>query len=328
MLEFAGPAWLLLLPVPIAVWLAWRRLRRVRHKDQALLHPLADLIGQLGEPPSLQRVPWSWLLGCALLVIAMARPQWVDRTLDQEPGRNLVIAIDASGSMRALDYVDAGGRISRLDMVKRAIERFLSQARNLRVGLVVFADQAMPFMPLTTDLPLAAAMVDEIDHGLAGERTALGDAVALSIKRMQALEGSRGARALVLMTDGIATAGTLPLSGAAELARAEGIRIYTVGIGTEGKVPFPRALPEDPTYTELPLDEAALKDAAARTGGEYFRIRETADMDRVLARINALEAARIPVPAEGEDWSWLPAIAGLLVLVWGEYGRRPRVLPA
>jgi Ca-activated chloride channel family protein len=248
----------------------------------------------------------------------MARPQWLARGADTEPRRNVVFAIDVSGSMRALDYQADGRRISRLDMVRRALKRFLGQARDLRVALVVFADGALPFMPLTSDLPLAAAMTDEIDHSLAGERTALGDALAQSIRRMQSIEGKRGSRALVLMTDGIGTAGAVPPEAAAALAREQGIRIYTVGIGSEGKVPFPLTSTQDLMYTELPLGEELLRRIAADTGGAYFRIREAADMDGVLGRIDALERSEAPAAINGEDWYWLPAVTGLVLLLLSE----------
>lgn len=331
MLEWADPWWLLLLPLPLLAWWASSRLsdRPSSAGQGALIHPLAQLIAGLASASAGRRVPWLWLFGCLLLILAMARPQWMARDLDNEPGQNIVFAVDVSGSMRALDYAAGNDRLSRLDMTKRALKRFLGQATHMRVAMVVFADDAMPFLPLTSDLALAASMVDEIDHSLAGERTALGDAVALSIKRMLAIEGSRASRALVLLTDGSSTAGAVLPEAAAELAREEGIRIYTVGLGTEGKVPFPLTSDQDVIYTELPLDEPVLRVLATRTGGEYFRIHEVADIDRVLARIDAMEKTRIPVAAPGaSEWYWVPAIAGLFLLMLAEYRRQGRVAPA
>jgi Ca-activated chloride channel family protein len=329
MVELASPAWLILLPAPLLVW--WLATRRQAREPAAgaLLHPLAGLVAQAGGPLARgRRPPWLWLLGCLLLVLALARPQWLAPGADAEPRRNVVFAVDVSGSMRALDYQVDGRPVSRLELVRLALKRFLGQARDLRVALVVFADGALPFMPLTADLPLAASMVDEIDNSLAGERTALGDALAQSIKRMQSIEGAPGSRALVLMTDGIGTAGAVPPEAAAALARAQGIRVYALGIGSEGKVPFPLTSPQDLIYTELPLDEALLRRIAADTGGAYFRIRDAADMDGVLARIDALERSEAPGPPAGDDWYWLPAIAGLVLLTLAERRRAARMLPA
>jgi Ca-activated chloride channel family protein len=326
--EFATPGWLFLLPAPLVWWLTSHVLARRERNQSALLHPLARLLGELQREERGREVPWLWLIGCMLIVVAMARPQWLGRGTEDEPRRNIVFAVDISGSMRALDYEIDGRRISRLDMVKRALKRFLERAEDLRVGLVVFADDALSFMPLTRDLKLASDLVDEIDHGFAGERTALGDAIALSVKRMQAVEGRDASRALIVMSDGIDTSGAVSPEAAAELAREARVRIYTVGVGTAGRVPFPLTSADDLTYTELPLDEASLQNLAAKTGGTYFHILRTEDMDRVLARIDDIEKTQGPAPARGEEWYWLPAVAGLLALILAELRRRRRVAPA
>jgi Ca-activated chloride channel homolog len=322
--EFAASLWLLLLPLPVAIWWFGRRRSSRRDRDGALLHPMAALIGRLQAPrrPGTP-IPWLWLFGCGLLVVALARPQWIDPDPpDGEPGHNMVFAIDVSGSMRILDYRVDGRPASRLDMLKSSLIRFLEHAPRMRAGVVVFADDVMTFVPLTTDLALAAEMVGEIDNSLAGERTALGDAIALSLRRMQAVTEADASRVLVLMTDGVPTAGTIDPEAAAGLARAAGIRIYTVGIGGGTPAPFPLSPTGEQTIADIPLDEPFLQALAATTDGAYFRIVEDGDLLQALDHIDRLERSLIPAGAVVREAYWLPALAGLALLVLADRRRR------
>lgn len=323
MFEFGAPFWLALLPLPPLLWWLWS-LRPARSLAGALLHPLAHTIGELqnGRRPG-RSAALPWLCGCALLILALARPQWLDRdAAARVPGYDLVIAVDVSGSMRALDYATdypAGNQpFSRLDMVKQALARFFERADGLRAALLVFADQAYTLMPLTADLALTADMSKEIDHGYAGERTALGDAVALALRRVET--SHLATRALVLLSDGADTAGTIRPDTAATLAREQGVRIYTVGLGNEGPVPFPLGN-GNVVYRTLPPDEDALERLAETTGGSYFRMRTAGDMDAVLDHIHAVEKGRIPIPAPARAWYWLPTLLGLACLLLAELRR-------
>ncbi|MBK9132635.1 MAG: VWA domain-containing protein [Gammaproteobacteria bacterium] len=328
MFEFGAPLWLWLLPLaPLAWWLARRR---AGDRAGALLHPQAELLAELqGNNGSLRRAPWPWLLACTLLLLALARPQAIDTHAPElEPGHNIMFAVDVSGSMRALDYSIDGRPASRLDALKDALRRFLEQARGVRVGAVVFADDALTLLPLTSDLTLARQLVAEIDNGLAGEKTALGDAIALGVKRLQAVDDP--ARVLVLLTDGSATGGLITPEAAAVIARAAGVRLYTVGFGRAGKVAFPGSPVEAPISTELPPDEDQLRHLAAATGGVYFKAADGESLSAVLAEIERLELARIPAPPRGdaEEWYWLPVAAALGVLLFAEARRRRAGVPA
>lgn len=329
MFEFLAPLWLLLLPLaPLAAWRAARR--QSQDRSDALRHPQAHLLAELqGERRRVRRLPWLWLAGCTLLLLALARPQWLDtRPPGLEPGHNVMFAIDVSGSMRALDYVVDGRPASRLDALKRALQQFLAQARDLRVGALVFADDAMTLLPLTTDLALARQLLAEVDHSLAGEKTALGDAIALGVDRLQVVDDP--VRVLVLLTDGSATGGLVTPDAAAALARRSGVRLYTVAFGRAGKVAFPASPVEAPLSTELPPDEDQLRRLAAATGGTYFKAGATEDLGGILAEIDRLEQARIPTlrRADGIEWFWLPAAGALLVLLLAEARRRREELPA
>lgn len=322
--EFGAPLWLLLLPLPPVLW--WFHLRR-QPRDRlagAVIHPLARTIGVLQSSLRDTRpTPWLWLLGCLLLVIALAQPRWVDPAPDRDiAGHNLILAIDVSGSMRSLDYTVDNTPISRLDMVKLTLRHFLEQAARLRVGVVLFGDDVMTYVPLTTDLALVADMIDEIDNSLAGERTALGDAIALSLRRMQALpDDDTAARSLVLLTDGVPTAGTISTGEAAEMARELGIRIFTVGLGSETPSLFPLSPAEAPMLAEVEIDEVFLRDLAASTGGDYYPVRETADLEQALTAIDRLETTPIAQPVVIREGYWLPALLGLLLLVFAERRR-------
>jgi Ca-activated chloride channel family protein len=334
MFEFATPGWLLLIPLaPLAWWLGRQRRPRAPEADRAgaLLHPQAALLAELQDKgrARARHVPWPWLLGCTLLLLALARPQWLDtRAPGLEPGHNVVFAIDVSGSMRALDYTIDDRPASRLDLLKLALQRFLDRARDVRVGAIVFADDALTLLPLTADLTLAKQVIAEVDNSLAGERTALGDAIALGVRRVQATDDK--VRVLVLLSDGSATGGLVTPDTAAVLARQAGVRLYAVGFGRGGKVAFPGSPVDAPVSAELPPDEDLLKRLAAATGGAYFKAADADGLAGVLDEIERTEQARIPAARRAaiREWYWLPAAAALLLLFMMEIYRRREGIPA
>jgi Ca-activated chloride channel family protein len=324
--EFAAPLWLAALPLPPLLWLLLRIRRSGR--DEALIHPLAPLIADLRPAPGRNLLtPALWLAGCLLLLLALARPQWSDPSSAATiPAYDLAIAVDLSGSMRALDYVDADGRpISRIDMVKAALARFLADSERVRVSLLVFADSAFTYMPATTDRDVASAMVAELDPSLAGERTALGDAIALAVHR--STQGAELPRALILLTDGSDTAGNIRPQAAAALAREHGMRIHALGFGREGVVPYPLGNGET-IYRELPPDRALLATLAGTTGGSHHHIASPADMEQVLHRIHETESARADAaPVTRIELYPLAIVPGIICLLLAEISRRREVTP-
>lgn len=329
MLEFAAPWWFLALPVP---WLAWLGLARIRQDKQsrplAILHAQADLLAGLAEAlPARQRAHWPWLLGCALLIAALARPQWVDTTTSTYQGRDFLLALDVSGSMRAQDFVVDGRLLNRLDMLKRVVDQFLAGRRGDRIGLIVFGDDAYTLSPLTSDMRLVRTLLDEVRNGMAGEKTALGNAVALAVERLRDHEATT--RTLVLLTDGSNTAGTITPEAATMMAKEESVRIYAVGIGSHRKVPFPRGANEAPAITEMPLDEDLLRRMAQQTGGRYYLAENTEEMRRIITDIEQLEKVNIRDSAalQRGEWYWLPLAAGLALLLFWHLRARQEVLP-
>ncbi len=309
MLTLAEPAWLLLLPLPPLLWLAARK-RPGGGEAPALLHPRAALLASLQARRGGRSLPWLWLAATAALLLALARPQWLE---ESHQSRAFMIAIDVSGSMRAQDFTDEKGRPqSRLERVKVVIDRFMERRPGDRFGLIVFADDAFTLAPLTSDRRLVRRFLDDVKNGMAGERTALGDAIALAVRRLQSQPPAN--RALLLLTDGTQSAGAVSAETALAIARIGAVRVYAVGIGSEGKVLFPRGPRERPDFKEVPLDEAFLKRLAADSGGRYYRADDSDALERIVADVERLESpVERPGPTRRIDLFALPlALAGVL----------------
>lgn len=250
--------------------------------------------------------------------IAMAPP---------EPGLglDLVLVVDASGSMRALDARGESGARTRIELAQEVVSRFAEQraAEGDRVGLVVFGETAFTQCPLTSDGKLLAATLERVEAGMAGEATALGDALGLAVKRALAGAGSTpfepAGRVIVLLTDGRHNAGALSVEAATILAAAEGLRVHTVAIGSAGGdvAMAPGDLPGPPRFERHDVDREALVRVAKQTGGRFFEARRSGDLEAVYQEIDALERVARPLPARlrrTERPEPLLALAGGLVL--------------
>ncbi len=300
------PAWLLLIPLAWVVVVVMARAQPASIPWPGLEE--ARLAG--ARRHDLTRGVALGLRGLALMVLAvvLAGPVGVHRA-PPEPGHglDLVLAVDASGSMRALDTRSEGQWRTRLDLARQVVARFAEQraAEGDRVALVVFGETAFTQCPLTSDGALLAAALERVDAGVAGEATALGDALTLSVKRALAgatPEAPRGAgRVVVLLTDGRNNAGTVPVETAAALAAAEGIRVHTVAIGTAGEEVAMETRGRAPgrrlQFERHDVDHETLERIAAVTGGHFFPARRSADLMRVYAEIDALERVTRREPA-------------------------------
>lgn len=223
------------------------------------------------------------LIGWILLIAAAARPQWVGE-IRQMPvsGRDLMLALDLSGSMEEKDFVLNGQRVSRLQAAKDVAREFIERRRGDRVGLTVFALHPYSMMPLSFDLQTVQEMLEETFIGLAEEtKTAIGDAILLSLKQLKGQEGTK--RVLVLLTDGANNAGSVTPQKAAQLAAGEGLKIYTIGVGSDIRQ---RGFFVRQNYD---LDEKTLKMIANKTGGHYFRARNTSELRNIYALLDQLE---------------------------------------
>ena len=297
MFQFAWPWMILLLPLP---WLVRRfaapsprALERAgRGEPPQVRHPG---IGNLetayasvtaAVPPSLL---WQFLLlwlAWSALVVTMMKPQLLEsHTEVVSAGYDLMLAVDTSRSMEALDFSVDGKPVNRLAVVKGVVGRFIEQRQGDRVGLVLFGDDAFLQAPLTMDGSAVKAMLDTAVPRMAGDSTAIGDAVGLAVKKLR--ERPEGSRILILLTDGENTSGSLPPREASLLAQRYDTRIYTIGVGSEGEVPFPEG--GRIVMKEMPLDEGLLQEMADSTGGAYFRATDSRALEAIYTQIDMLE---------------------------------------
>ena len=288
MIEFAWPWAALLWPLPFLV----RRLRPAR-----LLAPAALAVPAV-EPfatdaPRGRRAFLPLLLlwvAWSLAIAAAARPQWTGDAVDlPATGRDLVLAVDISGSMSMEDVTLDGVPADRLAAVKAVIDEFIERRDGDRVGLILFGTHAYLQAPLTFDLATVRRFLVEAPVGIAGGRTAIGDAVALAVKRLHGRPSD--SRVLVLLSDGSNNAGDIDPREAAAMAALEGVRIHTVGFGSEA-MEISGALGVRVVNPSLGLDEPTLAEIARVTGGQYFRARDTAGLARIYDVIDALEPAQ------------------------------------
>ena len=328
MIRFQWPWMVLLLLLPMLQWLLARRrldaLDDYRQQRTTLLYPsLARLEAVFqGQRPGLSRGSVVQLALVTLLwlglTLALMRPQWLQPYTDEKvEGYDLMLAVDASHSMEALDFTVNGQQVSRMQVVKGVMGRFIEQREGDRVGLVIFGNQAFVLSPLTLDRRMVRHLLDNLVPRIAGDGTAMGDAIGLGIKKLR--ERPPGSRVLILVADGENTAGTIPPLEAAKLAAAEGVRIYAIGVGShqeevpiieEGRLVY---------RSDLGFDEATMKRIAETTGGAYFRASDANALEEISRRINELEKSKaesrtVWVPHPLYRWPLGVALLSLLLL--------------
>ncbi|RDH81726.1 MAG: BatB protein [endosymbiont of Galathealinum brachiosum] len=239
-------------------------------------------------------------LAWILLIFAASRPQWLGERIDiPVSGRDLMMAVDLSGSMAAEDFDINGQTINRLQAVKIVAGEFIKHREGDRIGLILFGQQAYLQTPLTFDTQTINTMLQESLIGIAGKMTAIGDAIGLAIKRLNGKSADK--QVLILLTDGTNTAGEVPPLKAAELAAKENLKIYTIGIGAAsrevGSFMFKR------TVKNNEIDEKTLNEIAEITGGKYFRAHNTKELNKIYSLIDELE------PVEQETQSFRPVMS-------------------
>jgi len=278
------PAW----PAPLLVrWLA----RPVAAQRPALRAPsLEDFEPARDEPGRGWRRHWPLWLALAAwtaLVLAAARPQWLGEPIPLPvSGRDLMMAVDLSGSMEVQDFEMNGQVVDRLTATKAFAGEFIERRRGDRLGLILFGRNAYVQTPLTFDRTTVRQLLRESAIGLAGQETAIGDAIGLAAKHLRDNEVEN--KVLVLITDGANTAGAVTPLRAAELAAAAGVTIYTIGIGADEIQVQTLFGPRRVNPSER-LDEQTLTEIARQTGGRYFRARNTAELERIYTTLDELE---------------------------------------
>jgi Ca-activated chloride channel family protein len=328
-LFFKDPLWFLALAaLPIILWL--RGLRRV----PVLLVPFAAA----WHRPSLA-APSRWPVGLAfaglvLLIVALARPQRIeDKREVHSQGYDIVLCVDLSGSMLAEDYVKGGERINRLQAIKPVIQAFIEKRPADRIGVVLFSGRAYTMAPLTFDHDWLAKQLERVRIGMIEDGTAIGDGLGVALTRLEQAKresgGKRQGAFIVLLTDGANNRGALTPQQATELAKARGIPVYTIGAGQDGLVPFPVF---DETGRKIgyrriaaDLDEGALREIAAATGGKFFRAVDTGTVEGAFKAIDKAQKIEFQTKSfvlTSELFFWLAA-PGLAALVLAAILARP-----
>ncbi len=291
MLEFTWPWAFAALPLPLLVY---RFLSRAARQEAALFVPFYQRLSQLQTDSN--RVDAYRLLKiicCALIwicvVTAASRPQWVgEPILLPSNGRDLMLAVDISGSMEARDMVINNVQLSRFEVMKVVVSDFAERREGDRLGLILFAAHAYIQTPMTFDRTTVAKLITELEIGMIEESaTAIGDAIGLAVKHLR--ERPENSRVLVLLTDGVNNSGAISPVQAGQLAQTEKIKIYTIGMGADTLVQrsFQGARAINPSAE---LDEENLTLIAESTGGKYFRARDVEDLVDIYAELDTLEA--------------------------------------
>lgn len=332
--RFEEPLWLLAaLACPLIVAAALLRERTAR----AVLFPGVS---------RLSRVPTTWRarlrhspvalagLGLALAAVAMARPQHgsLKQSASTE-GVDIVIALDVSGSMAAEDFLPR----NRIEVAKSVVSTFIRRRPNDRIGLVVFASKCLTKSPPTTDTALLLRQLDDVHLDMLPDGTAIGSGMATALARLR--RSSAKSKVIVLVTDGGNNTGEIDPATATDMARAMGVRVYTVGVGKGGVVPMPvkvrdgfsGAIVTRVMQVQVDIDEGLLKTIATRTGGEFFRATDSASMRLTFDRIDELEKSEIKLTKYTRYRElfrpYLTAAAALLLAAAGAWAFGIRVAP-
>ena len=326
MLTIGHPWLLLVLPLPLLVAQLLPAYRQSRPALQVPFTPLlARLTGRQPGPGAAEvRAGVGYRVVSVLvwlaLILALARPQWLEEPLVKEmPMRDLLLAVDLSGSMETEDFTDAQGKqVDRLTAVKQVLGDFLARRSDDRIGLIVFGSAAFVQAPFTDDVEVLRTLLDEVELRMAGPKTALGDAMGLALTLFERSEMDE--RVMIVLTDGNDTGSLVPPDRAAAIARDQGVTVYTVGVGDPQQV------------GEEKLDEATLRKVAETTGGRYFFAADRQALEQIYTELDKLtprKVATISHRPQRELFHWpLGAAIGLTLLypLWQMLGawRRAR----
>ena len=315
MIRFLQPEWfwaLALLPL-VALW------RGRRGPVAAVQYSHVGLAREVARRSRSRAGNWLWLLSllaAALMIAGLARPQRGNsRTEITANGIDIVLALDVSGSMQALDFLIDNQRVNRIEVVKSVVSRFIDQRPNDRIGLIAFAGSPYLVSPVTLDHDWLQQNLERVSIGQSDDGTAIGSAIAASVNRLRGTHAK--SKVVVLLTDGVNNAGKLAALAAAEAAKALGIRIYTIGVGVRGKAPIPvrdEAGNQHIIMAKVDVDEKTLQTIADETGGKFNRATDTDSLKKIYEQINQLETTAQTVQKfehydELFSWALVPALA-------------------
>ena len=318
MFQFVWPFVICFLPLP---WILRRLVKPIAKKAQipdALRVPFFKQLTKIGTPIAMTSKtisPILWISAWCFIVLAAMRPLWLGKPIVlPHEARNIVLTMDVSGSMEEKDFDMKGRPISRLNLVKELADDFIQKRAGDNLGLVIFGSGAYTYTPLSPDTQTLRSLLSEIGIGIAGTQTAMGDALALASQTATTVPSE--SRIVILMSDGYANAGVVSVDEALKLAKNAGVKVYTIGIGSDGQT-----LQDMFGFVQLnvpvELDEETLKKIASETNGQYFRAKSSNDLKKIYDLINSLE----PTSNDNKtlrprkELFFLPALFGMVL--WG-----------
>ena len=317
MTRFLQPEWFWLLALlPIAMLWRGRRgpIAAVEYSDVGIAREVAR--ASRSRPG---RLLWLLpLLAGALMIVGLARPQrGHSRTEVTANGIDIVLGLDVSGSMQALDFDIDGQRLNRIAIVKSVVAKFIEERPNDRIGLIAFAGAPYLVSPLTLDHDWLQQNLERVDVGAGDDGTAIGSALAASVNRLRTTPAK--SKVVILLTDGMNNTGKISPLSAAEAAKALGVKVYTIGVGVRGKAPIPVKDEVGNTHmvmAKVDVDEKTLQAVADQTGGKFYRATDTNSLQRIYDQINSLERTAQTVQKferyeELYPWALIPSLAVL-----------------
>ena len=298
MLHLDAPHFLWLLPLPLLAVL-WRR--RQKHHRYIGAAGLSEVVS---VPRGIMVRFSTWLvllkiLALVFFIIALSRPQWGDKKVNiTTEGINIILALDLSESMSALDFKREGKMVTRLEAVKHVVSDFILEREGDRVGMVVFGSNAFTQLPLTRDYNTISFILDRLKIGAAGPRTAIGDAIGISLRRLEDMKSK--SNIIILLTDGKSNSGELSWEDAVDIAARRNVKIYTIGVGSKGEAPFlvDGLFGRRYVYQKVDVDLEALKTIAEKTNGSFFEAADLEGLEKIYQMIDRLEKTK----ADVEKW--------------------------
>ncbi len=329
MWRFESPWFLcLLLVVPALIWMELKGTKSSALRFSSIR--ILDVMSRSGSVSPRRILLMLRSLAVLFLVLALARPQTGQSSSEVlTEGIDIMLCLDTSGSMQALDFEINGKRVNRLTAVRQVVSRFIKKRKSDRIGMVVFAGNAYTQSPLTLDYGVLNSFLDRVQIGMAGDMTAIGSGLATAVKRLK--DSPSKSKVVILLSDGRNNTGAIDPETAARLARTYQIKVYTIGAGSKGPAPFEVETPfgKQIVYQNVDLDEATLRQIADLTGGEYFRATDTGSLEAIYSRIDAMEKTKTKVKEYQEyteqfPWFLIPGVLflGLEVILGNTWLRK------
>lgn len=312
-IKFTEP-WFFILFVVIPAMIIWYVMKNDQRQGAILISD-ASAPGLSSWKTSLRHIPFIVrLLTISLIILALARPQYVYQEENAEgEGVDIILCIDVSGSMTAQDFTP-----NRLEAAKNVAIDFVNKRLTDRIGVVIFSGESFTQCPLTTDHDVLIAAIKNIHNGLLEDGTAIGSGLGTSVDRLRTSKSK--SKVVILLTDGENNGGLIDPKTAKEIAKAFGIKVYTIGVGTEGYAPQPVQTPMGIVMQngKVSIDEKLLKEIAGETGGKYFRAKNNENLTDIYADINNLEKSKVEITKQtnriDKFYPFLFAALGLLLL--------------